>query len=1010
VHSPRENAFHGIGKVQSVDAESGQCSVCFFRSPLAPQADAVDVSASVLEKAVLYDERVVYCRNPTTNYWQRARYGGARPGDEHLVIFRKGDQMVVGFEEIYVPCIPPGQFPNPVDFIKARCTDTSHFSEWRLSFIRSYIEQRADCRSIGSIPSSSIQLENHQLAVVRRVLHDERRKYLLADEVGLGKTIEAALILREQLLGAVLDAKAVVGVPGVLVAQWKEELCNRFHLGALFDLNLFVVGHDVLAEKLVEHRPQIVVIDEAHQLSSWAWSEDGEIKRTYQAIAEATADAETCLLLSGTPLIGNELNFLSMLHLLSPNEYKLNSLGIEQFKVRVAERERLGGIYQAFVPENDNGSLEDLLDQIESLFPQDEGLIALAEATRSHIDFFSTESGKEREQAISMLRKYIGEHYRLHQRMLRNRRDDPSVANLFPGLAGATSATYHPHDEPYCLEQYLDGFRALQEPEQWSGVVITKANFSDWVSLAFNSPLAVGTLAVSALERFGGNLVPDEREVLAALINLAPIEQAAKDQALLDACEQIWTVTPEAQLVVFCGDQEIADHVYQLLHESLVKSVERHALGSDIGFMTDESIRVLVCDRTGEDGLNLNGGKKIAVHYSLPISLPRIEQRLGRLNRYSAAIYAAPVKSLVLIPSHGAFSQTWFSVLDRAIGIFNRSAASLQYVLEAEVETAWCVVVEEGSDALTRLQDRLMGEEGIMVRELQRVRVQEELNNMEADIQIASVFADDLEQGDALAEQHINAMMDWITRALQFQRRPGDFPHTLRFQYQTGAQHGARTLMDVASLLRYCYPALEKEQQNAIAPITVQMSPSREIAAQGRQVHPMRFGSPFVDVLYRFMSDDPRGIATAFLRYIDKAKIEEPIAFLGITCLISMADRAASRAKIRQADELFSPRVIDCWVNSRGDLVAKQSLIDLLERPYQKNHAHGYQDLNIRSERWEALEEYFPKRHWHKTVDSMLENVESLVLAQIEEDQSDFDGVCNVDWLATRFVVLVGTE
>lgn len=998
VYSPNDHAFHGIGKLQSVNPESKRLTVCFFRSPLEPEGDAIEVPASVLKKATLYDEQVVYCRNPTTNYWQRARYAGTRPSDEHLVIFRSGDSTVIGIDEIYAPCMPLGQAPNPVDFLKARCTDTPHFSEWRIPFIRSYIEQRAHCRSIGSIPSSSIELEKHQLAVVRRVLQDEKKKYLLADEVGLGKTIEAALILREQLLGEEFDTKAVVGVPSALVTQWEEELRNRFHLSEMFDRNLFIVAHDELSEKLVEHHPDIVVIDEAHQLSSWAWSENVAFVSSFKEIAKATHNAETCLLLSGTPLIGNEVNFLAMLHLLSPDEYELDSHGIEKFKIRVLERERLGGIYQAFVPENDNGSLEDLLDQLDSLFPHDKGLIELVNVVRPCVDFFSTNTGDDREQAIIALRKYIGEHYRLHQRMLRNRRDDPSVIDLFPGLGGDTCATYQPKDEPYCLEQYLDEFRALQNTENWTGKAITKENYCDWVIMAFNNPFAVGTLATKMLNRFGDNLASNESEVLLALVDLAPTEQDAKDQALLDVCKQIWVSTPKARLVVFCGEQEIADHVYQLLHEWLGMSVERHLLGNDLQFATDESIRVLVCDRSGEDGLNLNGGKKIAVHYDLPTSLHRIEQRLGRLNRYSSAIYAAPVKSVTLVPTHGVFSQVWLSVLDQAIEIFNRSVASLQYVLEVEIETTWSAIVNEGPNALIQLKDRLTGEDGIVARESKRVRVQEELNKLEADIQIATAFAEELEAGDDLAEQHVKDMTDWITRALLFQLNPGDFPNTFRFKYQPGV------LMDVRSFLQYCYPALDKYQSNPTTPVTVQMSASREIAAQGRQVHPMRFGSPFVDVIYRFMSDDPRGIATAFIRYLDNVKLDEPHAFLGVTCLVSKTDRNTSRARVRQADEQFPPRIMDCWVDSHGSFVDKPSVIKLLERPYQKTHSLGYRDLNIRSERWDALEEYFPKRHWSQTVDTIVKNVETLLQEQIHEEES----LLNIEWLSTRFVVLVG--
>jgi len=1007
VVSRDEAIFPGIGKISALKPDSGQVIVSFFYSPLEHAADALEVSTQDIKNASLFDERVVYCRNPTTNYWQRARYGGARPGDRHLVIFRTGEQMEVGLVEIYVPSLPPGRFPHPIDFLKARCTDTPYFSEWRLPFIRSYVDQRARCRAISSIPSSSVQLEKHQLAVVRRVLQDSKTRYLLADEVGLGKTIEAGLILREQLLVGGLGSTAVIGVPATLVRQWKQELAERFHLGELFDVNLFVVEHKRLHETVSEHSPEILVIDEAHQISPWAWSRDQELKQEYADVAAASRGAETCLLLSGTPLIGNEVNFLAMLHLLSPEEYSLDQEGLERFMVRVAERERLGGIYQAFVPENDNGSLEDLLNQLVSLFPADERLAHLAESVRPHIDLFADSSGQERGQAIVRLRQHIGENFRLHQRMLRNRREDPSVRNLFPGLAGVDVYRYHPHGEPYCLEQYLEEFRGEQRPGEWNAVAITEENFSDWVALSFVSPLSLRKRAEAARAAFAGRLSDAEDNVLRDIVELAPGEQAAKDQALISAIEEQEKSAPGSRFVVFCGETEIADHVYGVCYQQFGRSVERHAQDRAIQFISDESIRILVCDRSGEDGLNLNGGKKVAVHYSLSVSLPRIEQRLGRLNRYSASIYAAPVKSVAVIPEHGAFSNSWFGVLHDAIEIFRRSVASLQFVLEDEVEASWRALNTEGYRAIVTLHDSLVGEQGMIVREERRVRAQEELNKLDADIQIASEFADELEEGDAKAEEYVGAMMDWITRGLQFQKKAGDYPGTFRFQYQTGIDSRGRTLVDVPTLIRYCYPALEEEQPDPLAPVTVQMSSSRDIAAQGRRVHPMRFGSPFVDVIYRLLSDDPRGIATALLRHVD-VKLDQPKAFLGLTALVSKGGRDMIGSEIRKWDEAFPPRVVDCWVDQQGIAVTMPQLIGLLELPYQKSHHSGYQDMNIRSELWAELEDYFPDRHWVQTIEQMSKRGVSLVLDAARVGEGEGDDSLHVEWLGARFVVLVG--
>jgi hypothetical protein len=69
----------------------------------------------------------------------------------------------------------------------------------------------------------------HQIETVRKVLRHFRGRVLLADEVGLGKTVEACMLLREYLLRGLLR-RVLILVPTPLVSQWHEELLSKFHL------------------------------------------------------------------------------------------------------------------------------------------------------------------------------------------------------------------------------------------------------------------------------------------------------------------------------------------------------------------------------------------------------------------------------------------------------------------------------------------------------------------------------------------------------------------------------------------------------------------------------------------------------------------------------------------------------------------------------------------------------------------------------------------------------------
>ena len=138
----------------------------------------------------------------------------------------------------------------------------------------------------------------------------------------------------------------------------------------------------------------------------------------------------------------------------------------------------------------------------------------------------------------------------------------------------------------------------------------------------------------------------------------------------------------------------------------------------------------MVCDKRGEDGLNLHGGKKVLIHYSIPRSFTRIEQRNGRVNRYSALIHARPVESLVLAPDRSSYLLRWIELLDRPIGIFEETVASLQYILQEKIDSAWDTVVRDGPGILTALYDEFEGESGLIAQERMNINIQEELDSI----------------------------------------------------------------------------------------------------------------------------------------------------------------------------------------------------------------------------------------------------------------------------------------
>jgi SNF2 family DNA or RNA helicase len=163
----------------------------------------------------------------------------------------------------------------------------------------------------------------HQLKTAQQVIHDMHGRAILADEVGLGKTIEAGIILKEYLVRGLVE-RVLILVPASLVLQWVRELNQKFNIPIIAHkkLPIWTTSKLIVASmdtaKKEPHRSQILnleldmlIIDEAHKLKN---------KRTsnYQFINEI--QKKFCLLLTATPMQNDIKELYNLVQLLKPGQ------------------------------------------------------------------------------------------------------------------------------------------------------------------------------------------------------------------------------------------------------------------------------------------------------------------------------------------------------------------------------------------------------------------------------------------------------------------------------------------------------------------------------------------------------------------------------------------------------------------------------------------------------------------------------------------------------------------
>src|SRR5512135_15397 len=237
------------------------------------------------------------------------------------------------------PLAPPD---DPVDRLGALQTDRAAAFRNRLDGL--LLAEVRQARGLGSFLGGRISVFPHQLHSRDRATASDPVRWLLADEVGLGKTIEACLIL-SRLLRTERADKVLVVAPSTLTVQWLGELWRKFHqVFVLLDakrradvakehgegFNPFeahrraivaledLTGEPGLAQKAEAAGFDLLVVDEAHRLER-ARGEAGS--DAYLAVAPLTRAARHVLLLSATPLESDAHAFFRLLELLRPDAY-----------------------------------------------------------------------------------------------------------------------------------------------------------------------------------------------------------------------------------------------------------------------------------------------------------------------------------------------------------------------------------------------------------------------------------------------------------------------------------------------------------------------------------------------------------------------------------------------------------------------------------------------------------------------------------------------------------------
>ncbi|ASY74741.1 RNA polymerase-associated protein RapA [Pectobacterium polaris] len=459
----------------------------------------------------------------------------------------------------------------------------------------------------GGLRGMRASLIPHQLHIAHEVGQRHAPRVLLADEVGLGKTIEAGMIIHQQLLAG-RASRVLIVVPETLQHQWLVEMLRRFNLlFSLFDderyaeakldsSNPFETEQLVICSlgfvqrsaqrfaQLVNADWDLLVVDEAHHL---VWSEESPSPE-YQAIETLARATPAVLLLTATPEQLGQQSHFARLRLLDPNRF-------HDYQEFVAEQQQYRPVADAvtLLLAGEKAQTAELNALSDLLGEQD--IEPLLKAINSDSD----DNQKARQELITMLMDRHG----TSRVLFRNTRQ---------GVKGFPHRVLHQIRLPLPA-QYQTAIKV-------SGIMNA------------NKALEVRARDMLYPEQIYQQLEGDD----ATWWNFDPRVEwllnyltANRDEKILVICAQAATALQLEQ--VLRTREAIRAAVF---HEGL-SILERDRAAAYFA-SEEEGAQVLICSEIGSEGRNFQFASHL-VMFDLPFNPDLLEQRIGRLDRIGQA-------------------------------------------------------------------------------------------------------------------------------------------------------------------------------------------------------------------------------------------------------------------------------------------------------------------------------------------------------------------------------------
>ncbi len=559
--------------------------------------------------------------------------------------------------------------------------------------------------AISTLKSSKTLFRAYQFKPLLKLLNSPNRRLLVADEVGLGKTIEAGHIMLE-LKGRREMRTALIICPISLQLKWQDELMEKFNLRfkiyeSMKDLladfktqpsvmgiinyekvriprDTKTKGHAV-KETLATYLEtsgrslDLLVCDEAHRARN---SET----QTYKGIKALMANTKAALFLTATPIMISQENLFNLLRLLNEEEYTSysifqNALRVNEPFIRALSRLNNREDFASIADDLENAQVTTLTEIGDFKYPETATIASRFKSIPLYTEIIKTLRGTtQNDETRVQLQFDISSLSKMNNIFSRTRKrevtKDYSQAERNPHTYYVTL-----HDDERQLfdriiEEYVDDNSYTDEwgcdvmrPGTSLGLVQRKRQVSSSVYAFMN-----------------------EVESLKSGVDLYRDRPDAKLEKLLEIIDEVVTRNGK-KLIVFALFHKTLYYLKLRLAQKGFKSVLMYGGTSNRGellmsFKDNDDLKILLTSEVGGEGLDMQFCDAM-VNYDLPWNPMVVEQRIGRIDRFGQQSPKVNIYNLIVEDSIQEI--IYKRLLDR-IGIFRSSIGDLEAILDRDLE------------------------------------------------------------------------------------------------------------------------------------------------------------------------------------------------------------------------------------------------------------------------------------------------------------------------------------